>query len=501
MKRTTHYLLIVAVALAGWIMQPAAASAERVKTTRTTRVYARPGESARVIKRLPSGRSVTVLARKGRWIKVRVGSETGYLTRTSVISSQTPRAARTSSKTRSRRPSFVEGRSRRSDRGPEDRRGGSAVEDDFEEFEDEEEFDEAPAVEEFGAVEDEERFEEEEDFGDEEGEDSDDEDGEDDQPRVVAMANSDAYRKPNSRSGSVFEVDEGDSFTLVKSSPSGKWMLVEDGRGDRGWVRADKVEASSEGAYQYEKMAYNAGVGLAYTSWSQQFRSADGVGQLANYDINSAAVTVGLQGEFIYKYSEKYLLGADVGGGYSRSSPGIRFVDGAGNAADIPFTVIELHPTVRAGYNFQHEMGLAAYARVGYLYNKLDITNGTDPAQNPALLPSEILSGFTVGAMIDAPRVTDKIKARLVLDMLASGAREQTVGLEDGAESSVGAFWANLQVEYAMEKFDLYGSARYLSSSTDFAGMAVDSQRGHNATTAERLDNILTIGIGVIKTF
>ena len=504
MKRKTNLLVIAAIALGAWLVQPTTASAETVKTTRKTRVMARPGESSRVIKRLPSGRTMTVLARKGRWLKVRVGSENGYVTRTSVISTQTPRAARSSSRNR-RRASFVEGRSSRrfSDSAPEDRRGESAVDDDFEGFEEEpERFTEEEDLD------DEPRrsrrdFDDEEDFDDRGFEDDDDEDfddePEDDDTLVVVVDSADAYRKPNSRSGSAFEIEEGDSLTLIKASDSGKWMFVEDGRGDRGWVRADQV-ATSGGAYQYEKLSYDAGAGLAYTALNQQFRTPDGVGSLANYDISSAAYTVGLQGELTYKYSEDWLLGANLGLNYSAASPGIRFDDGAGNAADIGFSILEAHPTVRGGYNFHHEMGLALYGRAGYLYNKFNVSDGTNLEANLARLPSELLTGVTLGVQFEAPQITDKIPARFTADMLLGGSLSQTEGLEDGQTSSVSSLWGNLQVEYKLEKFDVYGSIRYLTQTSDFEGNAA-SERGHNATSAQRKDSITTFGVGVIKTF
>src|SRR5215510_15121171 len=110
----------VAVALAG------AAQAEKVSTNQSTEVYSRPGEASRIVLRLREGQAMTVVAREGRWLKVRVKGRTGYVPRSMVDEDRDDRVSRNT-----RRRPFVDGRS--TERGwsgsaPDDRVGADAVE-------------------------------------------------------------------------------------------------------------------------------------------------------------------------------------------------------------------------------------------------------------------------------------------------------------------------------------------------------------------------------------
>src|SRR5262245_58656653 len=117
---TRQPLLLVAMLVSGLLLAAAPARAETVETRQAGEVYAAPGESSRVVTRVRAGDAMTVLARSGRWLKVRVNGRTGWVTR-SVVASETREDVRTT-----RRRPFVEGRStRRSVRGaaPSDRVG------------------------------------------------------------------------------------------------------------------------------------------------------------------------------------------------------------------------------------------------------------------------------------------------------------------------------------------------------------------------------------------
>ena len=77
-------LLIMAIAGLLMVLVAPLASAERVKTTRTTKVMKRPGEQSAVVTRVKSGRTLTVIAKQGRWMKVRVNGRTGWVARSTV---------------------------------------------------------------------------------------------------------------------------------------------------------------------------------------------------------------------------------------------------------------------------------------------------------------------------------------------------------------------------------------------------------------------------------
>src|SRR5688572_19185178 len=138
----TKTLLSVAIAGLLMVLVVPVASADRVKTTQTTKVMKRPGEKSAVVTRVKAGRTLTVIATQGRWMKVRVNGRTGWVARSTVKSA----SAREVPRNTRRRP-FVDGRSTRrgwSGEAPDDRVGGDATEDEEEDMEAEEEEVERP---------------------------------------------------------------------------------------------------------------------------------------------------------------------------------------------------------------------------------------------------------------------------------------------------------------------------------------------------------------------
>src|SRR5215471_10879597 len=76
------------------IGSPGQANAEKVKTNQSTKLFARPGEQAKVLLQVKSGQNMTLLARDGRWLKVRVQGRTGYVPRSKVDMPDTEEIAR-----------------------------------------------------------------------------------------------------------------------------------------------------------------------------------------------------------------------------------------------------------------------------------------------------------------------------------------------------------------------------------------------------------------------
>jgi SH3-like domain-containing protein len=506
--------LWLACALGCWLAGADLAVADKVETTRLTRVMSRAGEKGRVLRRIESGKTMEVLAREGRWLKVRVGSTVGWVTRTSVRSTGNQRDARAARTTvgSKRKRAFVAGRSNRRgwvEDAPEDRVGADALDDeDFDEALDEAEDEDDPPRRKVTRKKERKAkrrarsrarsddFDEDEDEGDE------DEDEAGSAAMVVVTAEeAPVFARPTTRSPSMYVAESGDELYVLRASDSGKWLFVEDEEGETGWVRSSSVRGG--GGYAYERLGYRADAGIGYTTMGMAFAS-DGQGALAAYNISSGAATLAIGGEAIYsEYGPTTLIAGDVRYRGTRANPGIRYQDPVtGQAADIAFIMHEIDAGARVGYRTTRTDGLAVYARLGYHFGKLNVANVDNFELNLARLPSELLKGFTVGGHVDVPRLYDKIALHAGLDVLYPGTRAQTAGLEDGAASSVLAAWASGQVRYQWSAaWKIVGEYRYFWSKTRWQGQAMGSMRLHAATTAARTDKVHTLTVGLGKSF
>src|SRR5688500_20195378 len=83
--RAVSATIVVAVVLgiSAW-SAPAHAETEKVKTNQVTKLHRRPGEQAPVILTIKPGQLVTLLARDGRWLRIRVSGRTGWIARSKV---------------------------------------------------------------------------------------------------------------------------------------------------------------------------------------------------------------------------------------------------------------------------------------------------------------------------------------------------------------------------------------------------------------------------------
>src|SRR4051812_46190949 len=103
------------------------AEAEKVKANQIAKLYSRAGEQSPVILKLKPGQTMTVLAKDGRWIKVRVSGRTGWIPRSKI---DMPEDDDEIARNTRRRP-FVDGRGTRrgfgGEGGPEDRIGADAT--------------------------------------------------------------------------------------------------------------------------------------------------------------------------------------------------------------------------------------------------------------------------------------------------------------------------------------------------------------------------------------
>ena len=493
------------------------ARAETVEASRSADVFATPGEQSRVVTRVRAGKEMTVLGSKNRWLKVRVNGRTGWITRTNTRSVALSEAA---PRTKRKKP-FVEGRStRRGFRGkaPADRVGADATDESFIEDDEgrmsarerrraaakrkraqareqrnvrDEEIDE----DELDEAEDEELLDDEE-IADEEEADSS-------ETVVVKVARLQLREEPSARSERIDSVRKGARLLVIERD--GDWIMVESEGGETGWVKSSAVESGSSGGgatYAREKFAKRASAGLGYAVLGQTFAS-DGMDPRSNYRISSGAAVIGLGGEGIYDYSKKFLLGGDLAYRFHYASPGIRY-SYDGESANIGFKTHQLDIGALGGYKLPGSSGMAAFARLGYHYERFGVDNVEDFTQNLAYLPSEILQGVTVGGMFDAPMITDKIAARAGIDALVIGSRAQTLGLQDGADSSAFALWLSAGVQYAFRpNLKFTGGYQLAYSKTTWTGVAEGSMRPHAAdsTGAQRSDTAHLFSVGVGRSF
>src|SRR5262249_48263684 len=84
------------------------AFAEKVKTNQEAKLLNHPGEQGKVIMKIKEGQNMTVLAKEGRWLKVRVSGRTGYVPRSKVDMASEDELVRNT-----RRRPFVDGRGTR----------------------------------------------------------------------------------------------------------------------------------------------------------------------------------------------------------------------------------------------------------------------------------------------------------------------------------------------------------------------------------------------------
>jgi hypothetical protein len=148
-------------------------------------------------------------------------------------------------------------------------------------------------------------------------------------------------------------------------------------------------------------------------------------------------------------------------------------------------------------------MGMVAYGRLGFHYDNMRINSVADPGRNPARLPSEVLSGVTVGALLDVPRLHEQWSARFEVAALPLLARRtQTKGLEDGAGSKATALWGGALVQYALDDtYKVSGEYQYAYAKTTWNGVKEGSMRPHGADSARRKDHAHLLMIGVGRTF
>jgi len=493
------------------VLAAGTADAERVRTTRSTKVYKRTGEQSEVVTKVGSGKTLNVVAKQGRWLKVRVNGRTGWVTQSNVVSLE----ARDVPRNTRRRP-FVDGRSTRRGWGsgaPEDRVGGDAVDGDGGDGGDDGDAGDGDDDETGRGTraddDDDDRprrskaRDRDDDDGDDDGDGDDggDDDGDDgdsaDEIRMVTVTARKAkiYPRASKKSKALLTVRRGAQLTVLDEHESGKWIRVEDDEGAAGWIAADAV-AEPGTMRPARTIATTARLGFASIggTFKSNAPAAVGANPPADYGFGSTAVSVAVGGELAFAMKKDYFVGAGLEYLGCVATPGIRY---AANmmAEDIGFKTHDLDVRVLGGYDFHKPNGMTAWARLGYHYGIFSVSN----LNNLAKLPAETFRGPTVGAALRIPGLTKKIGAEAALDLVYPGKRKQTQGIEDGTASKAMAATLELVGSYAWKgAWRLGGGYRFGYATTKWEGA---SARVTGATAAKRTDLSHVVTVGLNRTF
>ncbi|MEO7092298.1 MAG: SH3 domain-containing protein [Polyangiales bacterium] len=528
------------------VLGPSLGHAEKVKTNQNAKVYNRPGEQGKVVVKVKEGQTMTVLAKEGRWLKVRVSGRTGYIPRSKV---DMPEGDEEITRNTRRRP-FVDGRGTKrgfgGEAGPDDRIGADATGDN------------APSGDEGGDEGD--SGDEGEDpkpkgkkpppkgkkpppkGGDDSGDDEDpvaekgggkggkgrdDDEPVDDEPtddseptddRVKATVGSKtvAYAEPSKESEESFKAKPSD--TLFVESTKGKWTEVSVEDGDIGWIQTSKLDiegrddgGDGEGGPSGRMIDVRARLG--FTLVSQSLSSAGGgtTKWPDKYTVGSSSVAVMLSGGVLVPFKKQYLIGGELTYDISKAIPGIAFdPDGGGpNGGPMPsqttgFTIHNVNARGVFGYPFKNsKRGTILFGRLGYHYEAFRVDDVTNLMKNNAKLPSENIKGPMLGAAFAIPMMTQKIGLRISLDaMLVGGSVTQTKNLEDGANPSVTKITLGAGVTYRWKPgIDLSGGYDLNYASLSFGAPVATSMRGHTGTSVSRKDVNHTVAVGIAKAF
>jgi hypothetical protein len=540
------------------------AYAEKVKSNQDTKLFARPGERAKVILKVSEGKQMTVLAKEGRWLKVRVSGRTGYIARSTVDLPDEGEIARNT-----RRRSFVDGRGKTrgfgGEAGPDDRIGADAVgegrEDGGEDPKDDEEEDEEDDPPAKTAAKtpaktppkvaakapppkvatktptkkgsDDEEEEDDEDpvasktttkkpppksSDDEEEEEDEDEDN---RKRVKVSKKTTMFNEADTKSEAIL-VATKDTPLFPTGEKKGKFTEVENDEGDLGYILTADIEAGGKGGGEVRDelddedepsvgsrggsqidLRARAGVTLV----SQGMRTSGGAETLPdNYNISTSAVTVALGGGYYRPMGKKLIVGGEGTYDYANAFGGIPTPPAMAGGAKTS-TKISIHNlNVRAvlGLDFKKASGMMLLGRAGIRYHSFQVANATSIEKNTAKLPSEIITSPTIGVALAMPRLTKSIGLRFSLDFIPLNiSYTQTKNLQDGKSPSAKGAIVGLGFTYRWKpSLDIQATYDLTYSKASFGDQDPTSMRGHPAMgSVKRTDLFHALTAGIVKSF
>jgi hypothetical protein len=509
------------VLLIGVVGSPSLGHAEKVKTNQSAKVYNRPGERGKVVVKVKEGQGMTVLAKEGRWIKVRVSGRTGYIPRSKVDMSDDEEISRNT-----RRRPFVDGRSTKrgfggSDIAPDDRIGADATGDGGDGSDDsgdtgDDSGDDEPEVKPKGKKpkggDDEDPIEPKGGGDDEEPTDSGD--GEDEAPaddriRARVSAKTTMYDEADKDSDEAFKATPSDVLFVVEKK--GKWTLVETDEGEIGYVLTSKLEIDEGGdeggggGKGGRIIDVRGRLGVTLVSQTLQSRGGGAVWP-DKYKVGSSAATVALGGAVLYPYGKKFLVGGELAYDIAKAIPGVAF-DPDGTMGPMPksttgFTIHNLNLRAVGGYDLKKKSGMMLFARVGFHYESFLVASVTDLTKNSARLPSEVIKGPMIGAALSIPRISNTIGLRLSIDVLVGASVTQTKNLEDGANPTAKRITFGTGLTYRWKPgMDIQATYDLNYASLSFGAPVATSMRNHMGTGVARTDLNHTVAVGIEKAF
>ncbi|MBA3538242.1 MAG: SH3 domain-containing protein, partial [Deltaproteobacteria bacterium] len=323
--RVTVVSLLLLIGVATW---PSESHAEKVRINQSAKLFSRMGERSKVLAKIKSGDKVNLLAKEGRWLKVRTQGRTGWIPRSKAdIPEDDDDIARNT-----RRRPFVDGRSTArgslGDAGPDDRVGedatGAGGEDDGDDDAkkppkggDDDDDGDKPKVAKAGSKADKGKGKGKGD--DDEGDDDDVKVEDEDEPkrRIVRVASkTPVYEEQDKDSEKAFTATPDTTLYLNGSAPGKKWTEVENDEGDLGYVLTSQLDLSDDGEEDVggpRKRAIDLRVRAGVTIITQGLRTAGGAKTVPdNYNVGVSAATLAVGGDYLMPYKKDFVVGADL---------------------------------------------------------------------------------------------------------------------------------------------------------------------------------------------
>ncbi len=523
MTKLGRWTLVAALTLG---LAGAAMADEVARLNTSARLLSRPGERAPSIVSLSAGQTVRVIGQEGRWLKVSARGRIGWITRTQVEVAEAPAAARTG--TQAARPRAAEApKARKGWNGKMDDEavGADAAGDDEDQADDNETPDaigpvarHAPAT--LKPAQAVKKVAKAEKKPWKPGE------------KVTLNGDASVRQRPSKKADELFTAEDGQEVKVVLVDDDGEWVRVQDADGTKGWVEASSIvvkggddddvsavksddgddgdedmpkakkkhnkAAAADGEAKPMWYALDANIGVL--SKSQDYTSA-GTGIRSNYGLANTSPALIIGGIFWKRMSPVYSIGAEgsymrtVGGSGIAVDSGMMMAGAASTTIPWAAQAIDVRGTV--GYdvsNGQYQLK----ARVGY-HDAATTIPQSMVNTSTAMLPSEKVSGITVGAGLDAPTLTPKVSLRVGVDMLVNAKLEQTAGMRDGTTSQTKAYYLNALAMYKWKpNMDLMATYTLSYEGFGFTGV---NDREASATGAQRKDLQHLLGVGLIYKF
>jgi hypothetical protein len=364
---------------------------------------------------------------------------------------------------------------------------------------------------------------------------------------VVVKGDATVRQRPSAKADEIYTAEKGEEMKIILvAEDDGKWVRVQHEDGTKGWIETNQIawaeamrereeededdqeaeeEAEEESAVAMSdedddddddesarssddeddddgetrirrksksgKLWYSVGANLAFVSKKQEFTSDSTTFPVGAYTLanNSPAVQIGA---FLGKRFGSYEIAAEA--------TYLRTVGGSGIAVDNPQTAeadanlawAEQAIDVRAafGYHLDKDDKYTVYARGGYHVNNV-VVDESDFAK----LPSETLTGFTVGLSFEAPQISEKIGVRAHFDYLLGGSLTQTAGYKDGDSATIASYLLGAMATYKVTK-SIIGVASYNLAYEGYAFSGA-SEREATAVNGKRTDlqHLLAVGV------